>query len=92
MTVMLKIRKVGNSLGLIVPKEVARQLRLNEGDCMHATIERGGEVRLTPFDPKFEKALEAFERTRGKYRNAFKRSFIQDTTRPPLTPMVWPVT
>ena len=72
MTVTLKIRKVGNSFGLIVPKEVSDQLRLKEGDSMHATIERGGEMRLTPFDPNFEKALEAFERTRGKYRNALR--------------------
>lgn len=72
MTVTLKIRKIGNSLGLIVPKEVSDQLRLKEGDSMHATIERGGEMRLTMFDPKFENALQAFERTRGKYRNAFR--------------------
>jgi putative addiction module antidote len=72
MTVTLKIRKVGNSLGLIVPKEVSDQLRLKEGDSMHATIEQGGEMRLTPFDPNFEKALKAFERTRGKYRNALR--------------------
>jgi putative addiction module antidote len=72
MTVTLKIRKVGNSLGLIVPKEVSDQLRLKEGDSMHATIELGGEMRLTPYDPNFKKALEAFERTRGKYRNALR--------------------
>jgi putative addiction module antidote len=72
MTVTLKIRKVGNSLGLIVPKEVSDQLRLKEGDSMHATIEGGGEMRLTPFDPNFEKALKAFERTRGKFRNALR--------------------
>jgi putative addiction module antidote len=72
MTVTLKIRKVGNSLGLIVPKEVSDQLRLKEGDSMHATIEHGGEMRLTPFDPNFETALKAFERTRGKYRNALR--------------------
>jgi hypothetical protein len=37
---------------------------------MYATIERGEEMRLTRFDPNLKKSLEAFERTRGKYRNA----------------------
>lgn len=72
MAVTLKIRKLGNSLGLIVPKEVSDQLHLKEGDSMHATIELGGAMRLTPYDPDFEKALKAFERTRGKYRNALR--------------------
>jgi hypothetical protein len=39
---------------------------------MHATIEGGGEMPLTPFDPNFEKSLKAFERTRGKFRNALR--------------------
>ena len=72
MTITLKIRKLGNSLGLIVPKEVSDHLHLKEGDLMHATIEHGGKVRLTPCDPNFEKALEAFDRTRHKYRNALR--------------------
>ena len=72
MTITLKIRKLGNSLGLIVPKEVSDQLHLKEGDSMHATIEQSGEMRLTPYDPNFEKALEAFDRTRHKYRNALR--------------------
>ena len=71
-TITLKIRKLGNSLGLIVPKEVSEQLHLKEGDSMHATIEHSGEMRLTPYDPNFEKALEAFDRTRHKYRNALR--------------------
>jgi hypothetical protein len=47
-------------------------LHLKEGDSMHATIGPGGEMRLTPYDPNFEKVLKAFERTRGKYRNALR--------------------
>lgn len=72
MTVTLKVRKLGNSLGLIVPKELSEQLHLKEGDSMHAVVEAGGEMRLTPYDPNFEEVLKAFERTRRKYRNALR--------------------
>jgi hypothetical protein len=55
-----------------VPKEVSDQLHLKESDSMRVTIERGGEMRLTPYDPDFEKALEAFDRTRHRYRNTLR--------------------
>jgi putative addiction module antidote len=71
-TTTLKIQKLGNSLGLIVPEEVSDQLHLKEGDWMHVTIEHGGAIRLTPYDPDFDKALEAFDSTRHRYRNALR--------------------
>jgi putative addiction module antidote len=73
MAVTLKIRKLGNSLGLIVPKELSDRLHLKEGDSMHATIDAGGEMVLSPYDPNFEAALAAYKRTRAKYRNALRK-------------------
>ena len=72
MTAPLKLRKIGNSLGLIVPKELSDLLHVKEGDTLHAVIDPQGGVRLTPFDPQFEAAMAAFEQTRRKYRNALK--------------------
>ena len=72
MTAPLKLRKTGNSLGLIVPKELSDLLHVKEGDTLHAVIDPQGGVRLTPFDPQFEAAIAAFEQTRRKYRNALK--------------------
>lgn len=69
MAVTVKLRKIGNSLGLILPKEVAEQLRLSEGDELHVIPDAEG-ARLTPYDPEFKAAMKAFERTRRKYRNA----------------------
>lgn len=71
MTATLKVRKIGNSLGVILPKEVAEQLHLREDDTLHVIVDAEG-ARLTPFDPQFDKAMEAFERTRRKYRNALR--------------------
>lgn len=72
MNAKLKLRRIGNSLGLIVPKELSDQLHVKEGDTLHAIVDPEGGVRLTPFDPQFEAAMAAFERTRRQYRNALK--------------------
>lgn len=69
MPVTVKLRKIGNSLGLILPKEVAERLHWREGDTLHVILDSEG-ARLTPYDPGFQAAMEAFGRTRHKYRNA----------------------
>ncbi len=71
MAAKLKIRKIGNSVGLILPKEVVEQLRVGEDDTVHYVVDSDG-LHVTPFDPDFDAAMEAFERTRRKYRNAFR--------------------
>lgn len=71
MTVTVKLRKIGNSLGLILPKDVAEHLHVGEGDTLHVLTDADG-ARLTPYDPDFEKSMEAFQRTRRKYRNALR--------------------
>lgn len=67
----VKLRKVGNSLGVTLPKEVLAQLNLSEGDDLIITTTPDG-LRITPYDPEFEVAMTAFERTRRKYRNALR--------------------
>ncbi len=54
------------------PKELSDLMHVKEGDTLHAVVDANGGVRITPFDPHFEDALKAFERTRRKYRNALK--------------------
>jgi putative addiction module antidote len=67
----LKVRKIGNSVGLILPKEVADQLRVGEDDTVHYVVDTNG-LHVTPLDPDFDSAMKAFERTRRKYRNALR--------------------
>jgi putative addiction module antidote len=68
----VKVRKVGNSLGAILPGEVAARLRVKEGDTLSVTETPDG-IQLSPYDPDFEEAMEAFERGRARYRNALRR-------------------
>lgn len=69
--VALKVRKVGNSLGLILPKDVAAKLRLSEGDTLYLTETKDG-FRLTPYDPAFEEEMTAARRIMKKRRNALR--------------------
>lgn len=67
----LKIRKIGNSYGVILPKEVLEHLQVREGDELYATETPEG-VRITSEDPVFRKAMEAFEEGSRMYRNALR--------------------
>jgi putative addiction module antidote len=71
MAATIKVRKIGNSLGLILPKEAADQLHVGEDDTLHYVVDSDG-LHLTPFDPDFDAAMDAFGQTRRKYRNALR--------------------
>ncbi len=68
----VKVRKVGNSLGAILPSEMAARLRVKEGDSLSVTETPDG-IQLSTYDPDFDMAMEAFERGRKQYRNALRR-------------------
>jgi putative addiction module antidote len=67
----LKLRKIGNSLGVTIPKEVLEKFKLGEGDSLSLLETREG-IQLTPYDPEFEKAMEIYREGSIKYRNALK--------------------
>lgn len=67
--VALKIRKVGNSLGVVLPKEVIGRLRTGEGDDIFLVEGPNNTYRITPFDPAFEKKMEKAEEIMSRYRN-----------------------
>ncbi|HET6228920.1 MAG TPA: hypothetical protein VFE05_02510 [Longimicrobiaceae bacterium] len=71
MTKTMTIRRMGGSLGGTFPKEMTDLLHLHEGDQLHI-VETENGVLLTPYDPEFENAMEAFDVIRKKYRNAFR--------------------
>ncbi len=66
-----KLRQVGNSLGVILPREELNHLHLSVGDEL--TIVRTDKgIEISPYDQGFEMKLRAFERSRRKYRNALR--------------------
>jgi putative addiction module antidote len=67
--VALKVRKVGNSLGLVLPKEVVNRLHTKEGEEIFLIEGPNNTYRLTPFDPAFQKKMEKAEDIMSRYRN-----------------------
>lgn len=68
---ILKLTKIGNSYGVILPKEIVSRLNLQEGDPIYITESYDG-YNISSFDPEFEETMKAFEDTYRQYRNAFK--------------------
>jgi len=54
----LKLTQIGNSVGVILPKEVLARLKVGKGDTLYVTDSPDG-VRLTPHDPAFEAQMKA---------------------------------
>lgn len=67
--IALKIRKIGNSLGVVLPKEVIGRLRTGEGEDVFLLEGPNNTYRITPFDPVFEKKMEKAEEIMARYRN-----------------------
>ena len=68
---VLKVRKVGNSAAVTLPKEVLARLRVQEGDTLVLTEGKDGFF-VTPYDETFVDAMKAYQETRRNYRNALR--------------------
>jgi putative addiction module antidote len=68
----LKVRKFGNSFGVILPKEVVSRLETGEGKKLFLIEGTDGEYRLSPYDPDFEKQMEKIEDIMSRYRNTLR--------------------
>jgi putative addiction module antidote len=71
MTHPLKIRKVGSSLGVLLPKEVAGELEVGEGDIIYLTQGKEG-YRVVAHDPDFARVMESYRKISGRYRNTLR--------------------
>ena len=71
MTLELKIRKVGNSLGIVLPKEALAHLAVREGDTLTLTEAQDG-VRISAANPEFSKTMAVFESLNRRYRNTLR--------------------
>jgi putative addiction module antidote len=69
--VKTKIAAIGNSMGVLLPKEMLVRLNLEKGDPVFLVeTERG--VELTPYDPSFERQLKIASSLFKKHRSALK--------------------
>lgn len=66
----LKLTQIGNSVGVILPKEVLARLKLEKGDMVFVTDAANG-VMLTPYDPALEEQLKAGREFMHEFRDTF---------------------
>ena len=67
----LKLTQIGNSVGVILPKDVLARMKVKKGDSVFLTETPAG-VTLTPYDPDFDKQLTAGREFMRRYRNTFR--------------------
>jgi putative addiction module antidote len=68
----IESKKIGNSTGLILPKELLAKLQLKQGDVLFVTELAEGGIKLVPHDPTFERGMEIARKAMKTYRNALR--------------------
>ena len=68
----MKVRKIGNSLGVVLSKEVLSRLNVQDGDKVFLTEAPDGSYRITPYDPEFEKQIKIGKTFMARYRNTLR--------------------
>ncbi|MEQ1804850.1 MAG: AbrB/MazE/SpoVT family DNA-binding domain-containing protein [Burkholderiaceae bacterium] len=67
----LKLTQIGNSVGVILPKEVLARLKVQKGDTLYLTDAANG-VMLTPYSAEFEAQMTAARSVMKKRRNVLR--------------------
>lgn len=71
MNARLKVTKIGNSVGIVLPKELLARLRVGQGDTLYASEAPDG-VRLTASDPDFEERMALAEKIMREDRDILR--------------------
>ena len=72
MVLELKLRKIGNSVGLVLPKEALTHLKADEGDVVCVTEAADGSLRLSPTTAEIRKQMQKAQNIMKRYRNALR--------------------
>ncbi len=68
----VKVTTVGNSVGIVLPKELLQKLRINKGDILHVAETPNG-VELTPYEEEFAQQMEVAEGVMRKRRDVLRK-------------------
>jgi putative addiction module antidote len=72
MATSVKITTIGNSVGIVLPKEVLAKLKVEKGDSLYLVDTPDG-IQLTPFDKDFADEMEAARRVMRKHRDVLRK-------------------
>jgi len=73
----VKVTTVGNSVGIILPRELLAKLRVDKGDMLYL-VETPSGVELTPYDPQFAAQMQVLESVAREERDVLKKLAQQD--------------
>jgi putative addiction module antidote len=65
----VKVTAIGNSMGIVLPKEALTKLKAEKGDVLYL-VEGPEGLTLTPYEQDFDTQMRAAEKVMKKYRNA----------------------
>ena len=66
------IQEIGDSLGMILPKDLIARLGLKEGDKVHLMEQAERGIKLTPYDPKHAKVMGVARQVMDEYKDTFR--------------------
>ena len=69
--IALKVTTVGNSVGVVLPKEALAKLRVKKGDTLYLTESPDG-FRITAYDPEFNKQMDIARDVMVRYKDALR--------------------
>ena len=70
--IRVKVTTVGNSAGVVLPKDALARLNVGKGDVLYL-VETGDGYTLTAYDPEFAEQMAAAEEGMRCYRNALRK-------------------
>ncbi len=73
MTMKTKVRRIGNSLGIVLPKEAVQAMKVKEGAEIYLTEAPECSLRMTPEQPGFGDMMDIAEQGMQSYRNALRQ-------------------
>ena len=68
----LRLTTIGNSTGVVLPKELLAKLRVEKGDSLYV-VETPDGIQLTPYDPDFAKQMDLAEEIMQEDRDVLRR-------------------
>lgn len=72
MALELKIRKIGNSLGVVLPKEALAHLKVEEGDIVSVTEGPDSTLRLSPHNEEVARQMDVVKDIIRRYRDTLR--------------------
>ena len=72
MPIQTKVRKIGNSYGIVLPKEALQALKVGEGATLYLTEAPNNTLNINPERPGFDEKMDIVEDLMQRYRNTLR--------------------